>query len=302
MHKNLQLTLAWFILAFLVTGTAVWQAQVTVSRDISAKNAAPPPPPKTRHAVRNSGHEVAAVSGGDPIEKYTARLRRGLSDREIGWIIDDFQFAGLDLGIRAANKEDYLAQRQTQDRWYHDTLVEAWSLTPTQSAEVTGQLAKLFDQSKADFIEALASGPRPFQHKGKWYNVTSAAPIHLLIDANRRLQDPSGAYLPWNLCEMPPEYHPSLAEDIPTPDQNAYQSTPIIDPVLLPPADPSLFTVDPVLPRPDRSPEDSGVQVIPPAGDILAPLRKLHPSQLKLLLLIDPDRARKIKTALDTAK
>ena len=119
---------------------------------------------------------------------YATRKKQGLTDREIGWIVEDFQNAGLDLGIRAAPQEEYLAQRRAQDRWYRDALVEAWSLTPEQSAQVTAKLAELYDQAKADFIEALAAGPQPVEINGQWYIITSAEPIHRLIDAK-----PSGS-------------------------------------------------------------------------------------------------------------
>ncbi len=265
MNKNLQLTIAWFALAFLVTLGAVWQAQVAVAREVIARNQPPPPPVKTRRAVRHAAQ-------GAPTVDYATRKKQGLTDMEIGWIIEDFQTAGLDLGIRAAPKEEYLAQRRAEDRWYRDALVEAWSLTPEQSAQVTAKLAELYDQAKADFIEAFAAGPQPVEINGQWYIITSAEPIHRLIDANRRLDDANSPFMPWNLGEFAMK-----PDDCP-------------DPV----------SVDFLLPRSDSSPEEEGVQVAPPLEEgILPQFRKLHPAQLKLLLLVDPNKSNQIQAALE---
>jgi hypothetical protein len=265
MNKNLQLTIAWFALAFLVTLAAVWQAQVAVVREVTARNQPPPPPVKTRRAVRPTGQEATAVD-------YATRKKQGLTDREIGWIVEDFQNVGLDLGIRTASQEKYLAQRRAQDRWYRDALVEAWSLTPEQSAQVTTKLAELYDQAKADFIEAIASGPQPIEINGQRYIITSAEPIHRLIDANRRLDDANSPFMPWNLGRLAVK-----PDDCPHP-----------------------VSIDFLLPRSDSSVEEDGIQVTPPQDEkILSQLRKLHPAQLKLLLLVDPDKSKEIQAALE---
>jgi hypothetical protein len=265
MNKNLQLTIAWFALAFLVTLAAVWQAQVAVAREVIARNQ-PPPPAKTRHAVR-------PTTAASPVLDYATRKKQGLTDREIGWIVEDFQSAGLDLGIRAAPQEEYLAQRRAQDRWYRDALVEAWALTPDQSTQVTAKLAELYDQAKADFIEALAAGPQPVEVNGQWYIITSAEPIHRLIDANRRLEDANSPFMPWNLGRF--AVKPERAPDLPG--------------------------VDFLLPSPDSLPEHDGIEVVPPKDSNLPQLRKLHPAQLKLQLLIDPDKSKEIQAALEVS-
>jgi hypothetical protein len=293
MNKNLQLTLAWFVLAFLVTLAAVWQAQVTVSREVIAKNQLPPPPAKTRHAERGPATTSPSVD-------YATRKKQGLTDREIGWIIEDFQNAGLDLGIRAAPKEEYLAQRRAQDRWYRDALVDAWSLTPEQSTQVTAKLGELYDQAKADFIEALAAGPQPVEINGQWYIITSAEPIHRLIDANSRLQNADGPFMPWNLGEF---FNRSLTPRFEYTNGEASGPLPaeveITEPIQVIPADPNLLTVDLLLPKTAPSSGDEPAQAVPQENGILSQLRKLHPAQLKLLLLIDPEKAKEIQAALD---
>lgn len=302
MHKEIRNTLAYIVVASFVMVTAVWQAQVQVgaAKDLEARHRALPPPPKTKHAVR----PVPQPFAGDVVADYIARCEVGMSDREIGWIIEDFLTAGLDLGIRVAPMEDYLAQRKAQDRWYHDTLVEAWSLTPEQSAQVIAKLAELFQQAKGDFIEALASGPRSLEHDGKWYRVTSVEPMHRLINANPRLQDAKGRFLPWSLCKMAPEQDPNQASKeiqikiINVPDEERYENVEITKLIQIAPAEPSLLTVDLVLPKQSPPPGAEPAQAALPKGGILPSLRKLHPAQLKLLLLIDPAKAKDIQQAL----
>ena len=297
MNKNLQLTLAWFVLAFLVTLTAVWQAQVAVAREVVARNQLPPPPQKTRRAERPAAPSAPAVD-------YATRKKQGLTDPQIGWIIEDFQTAGLDLGIRVASKEEYLAQRKAQDRWYHDALVEAWSLTPGQSAQVTAKLGELYDQAKADFIEALAAGPQPVQVNGQWLIVTSASPIHRLIDANSRIQKVDGPFMPWNLCALTSEQNPTQAAkpieiNINGIPGQEYEEVVITESIQIMPAEPGWFIVDHLLPRPSLSPAEEPLQVAWEESGTLPQLRKLHPAQLKLLLLIDPGKISEIKSALD---
>jgi len=300
MNKNLQLTLAWFALAFLVTLAAVWQAQVTVAREVIARNQLPPPPVKTRHAVR----PAPVIFSGDPVADYVARCEKGLTDQEIGWIIEDFQTAGLDLGIRVASKEEYLVQRKAQDRWYHDALVEAWALTLEQSAQVTAKLGELHDRAKADFIEALAAGPQPIKVNGQWLIVTSSDPIHRLIDANIRFQDFDGPFMPWKLCEMTSEQNPTQAGkpiDIKitgVPGQE-YEEVVLTRPIQIMPPEPTLFMVNHLLPLLIPPSGGEPIQVVPEENAILPQLRKLHPAQFKLLLLIDPGKIRGIQSALD---
>lgn len=293
MHKEIRNTLAYIVVATFVMVTAVWQAQVSAKRDLEARRRTLPPPAKTKYAIR----AVPQPFAGDPVPNYNARRAKGLTDQEIGWIVEDFLTAGLDLGIRVAPMEDYLAQRKAQDRWYHDALVEAWSLTPEQSAQVTAKLADLFELAKGDFIEALAGGPRPFEHDGKLYNLTGADPIHRLIDANPRLLDAKGRSLPWNLCKMAVELNQAKKEIkiniINVPDKERYAS--------VAPVEPSDSMVDLVLPKQSPPPGAEPVQAPLPEGGILPQFRKLHPAQLKLLLLIAPERVKDIQQALAAA-
>lgn len=296
MSKNLRYTVAWILFASLITSLAYWQAQVAVAKDQTARQATLPPPPKTRHSIR----PLAQTSSGDPITSFNARLAKGLTDREVAWIIEDFKTAGLDLGVRAASSEEYLSQRQAQDRWYRDALVEGWSLSRDQSGQINARLGELYDRAKTAFLETLADGPKPFEHDGKWFTITSAEPIRRLIDANLRFQDSSSPYMPWNLGEFivkSPKSRPSNTETTDTNGKSLSEAA-SLEENHASPTDPNLLVVDSLLPRNSPSLSASSGSVALQENEILSSIRKLHPSQFKLLLLINPAKANEIEAAL----
>jgi len=276
MHQDIKHTLIWMICATLVTGLAIWQAQVALTQDRRAREVALPPPVKTRHAERPTTRSAA----GDPISNYQTRQEKGLTDREIRWILDDFKTAGLDLGIRTATREDYLAQRQAQDRWYRDALVEGWSLNDAQAAQVTLKLAQLSNLAKADFIEALNAGPRPFQQNGQWFNLTGTEPIYQLVDFKRRIAVKDSPSLPWSLCKLPADDFSNLENPSSAPfGQSRF---------LLPRAKPL-----------EGAQVDTVSETEETRNDLLAQIHDLHPAQLKLLLLVSPDMTQDLEKLLE---
>ncbi|MEO5714894.1 MAG: hypothetical protein ABIT37_15555 [Luteolibacter sp.] len=304
MNKDLRNTSIWLVFATLMLTTAIWQAQVAAAKDAQASHKTPPPPAKTRHAVR----QPSSVLSGDSVTNYGNRIKKGLTDQDIGWIVEDFKNAGLDLGIRVATSEEYLAQRKAQDRWYHDALVEAWSLTPEQAAQVTAKLAELFEQAKADFLQALAASPNSFGLNGKKFQIISAGPIHQLIDANLRFQTDNTTFLPWNLCSLPDHDDHRRKENDSAPGgipQQEYQSEILDEPVLAVPAAPNIVSVDrlmPLLPPPSPPPEEKPTLRTQQENGLLGQFRKLHPAQFKILLLIDPEQIADIQGELDKEK
>lgn len=261
MHQDIKNTLIWMVGATLILGIAIWQAQVAVTQDRLASEITLPPPVKTRSADRAPTETVVL----DPISNYQSRKEKGLTVQEIGWILDDFKTAGLDLGIRAATREEYLLERLAQDRWYRDALVEGWSLSKEQAAEVTRKLSELSDLAKANFIEALNAGPRPFQVDGQWFNVTGTEPIYQLVDFARRFAVEDSPTLPWRLCKLPQGEFPDL-EELKT-----------NFPKLLLPRPKSLVDAERNFPN--------GLEFV----------RGYHPAQLKLELLFSPHRAKDLE-------
>jgi len=96
MCQDFKKTLTWVGLATSVMGLALWQAQLVVTREQKAHGSMVLPPTKIRHAERVSARSRVV---GDAVTNYLTRESKGLSDRELGWILDDFQTAGLDIGL-----------------------------------------------------------------------------------------------------------------------------------------------------------------------------------------------------------
>lgn len=250
------LNLAWFAVAFLCIAASILQIQISLAKERAEKNKTLPPPAKTRHFLREA-------SPAKPTPDYATRRKQGLSDREIGWIIEDFQFAGLDQGIRAATPEDYLKQRKQQDRWYRDLVVEAWSLDPAQTILMTAKLDELFKQAEAQFTKELAEASAPIEQNGKWYRIVSSQPIHRLIDFKSRLPD-----LP-----KPDAVESEVPQE--TPDD--------------------LEIINSFMP----TISDTLAMKLPSEGSKLPFLQTLHPAQFKLYLLLNPTLAGEIQKELN---
>lgn len=257
-HGKPYLNILWFVIAFACVAASILQIQISLAKERAEKNKALPPPPKTRHFLREA-------SSAKPAPDYATRRKQGLSDREIGWIIEDFQFAGLDQGIRAATPEDYLKQRKQQDRWYRELMVEAWSPTPEQTTLMTAKLDEIFKQAEAEFTKELAEAAAPIEQNGKWYQIVSSEPIHRLIDLKSRLPD------------------------LPKPDAAASEITQW-------PTD-NLQIIHSFMPPVS----DREAITLPSEGSKLPFLKTLHPAEFKLYLLLDPTLAGEIQKELNAA-
>lgn len=240
--------------------TAVWQAQVAAAKDAQVSHKTPPPPEKTRHAVRPAPANLSV----DPVADYIARSEKGMTDQEIGWALEDFRYAGLDLGIRVASPEDYFKQRNAQHRWYCDAIAKGLILTPAQTKQAAGKIGPLFEQAKTEFLKSIEAAPKPFQANGRWYQITNADMIRPLITAETWLRNPD--YSPENLCSLTPEQMRLLT------------GTPSV-------FDPRKLT--------DLSATSS-------TGMDMTMLHKMHPAEFKIFILQHPETVAWIQSQLDS--
>jgi hypothetical protein len=306
MHKNRQHTAGWLILALIAAGFAIWQAQVTPVKTGSTGQSLKMTPTKTRRADRSKALLAANEKARDPIAKYADRRKVGLSDQEIEWIVNDFKYAKLDLGIRVATNIDYLNQRRAQDLWYRDALVEAWSLTPDQAAQATAKLAELCTEAQATLAKAFEAACT-FDHNGTKMVIIGSEPIHQLIGFNLRLQDDRAEFLPWNLCQMSLESNPIKSEKERMEDTQPLPTSPdeIVEPyepIILLRDDLTLLKINRFLPQPIPAARTIETELAVREEGELQQLRKLHPAQLKLLLLTYPDITSKIQQLVGTSQ
>lgn len=260
MNKDLRNTVIWLVFAMAMVCVGFWQAQIAVAKEAQARNKTLPPPLKTRHAIRPAPANLVI----DPVADYIARCEKGMTDQEIGWIVEDFRNAGLGLGIRTASPEEYFKQRNAQHQWYRDALTEGLILTPDQAKQAASKIGALFEQAKAEFLTSIEAAPKPFQTNGRWYQVTNADMIRPLINAETWLQNPD--YSPESLCSLTPEQIRLLTG-----------TTPFFDPRKLT----------------DTSATSS-------TGIDMAKLRKMHPAEFKIFILQHPEMITWIQNQLDS--
>src|SRR6478672_404053 len=211
MNKDLRNMLVWMVFASALVGMAFWQAQVAAAQEAAAKNKALPPPAKTRHATR----PAPVVFTGDPAADYIARCEKGLTDQEIGWIIEDFTNAGLAVDLLGPNfvhrtrdeltgrQKEFLDRRAAQYRWYHDALVDGLRLNPTQSSQAVEKLNESFDLAKASFDEAF-NAPLSSHEEIEWETTAASKPMEKLITGRSWVFDEK--LMPWSICSLTPAH------------------------------------------------------------------------------------------------
>ncbi len=286
------------IFAIAIVGLAFWQAQVAAADDAAAKHKTLPPPVKTKRAVRPS----AAVFSGDVVADYVARCEKGMTDHEIGWILEDFKNAGIDSnGLKSDTPlEQLLAIRLRQHRWYHDALVDGLRLDAGQSAQVKAMLAGVLESTKNDYKISSNQSLNP----------PVAIPLAWMIGGgdleNFYIREP---YQPWNLCILKSAQQ-DLTWNISTKTPNSSVSPP--SPLLhrfqnsMPfgTADtggkvPGFFEeADCLLPILVIQKLAVAENPFEEFDELLPNIRRLHPAQFRLFLLFHPQLADQIQQTL----
>lgn len=323
--RNTQLTFAWILIAFLMLGVAAWQVQTTLAKDAAARNAPLPPPLKTRHAIR----PAAITFSGDPVADYIARCKKGITDQEILWIIEDFRNAELDVEWRNPElpAEQVLQLISRQQKWYLESIKDGLRLDPEQTRKAEENLQKLFQTAANEFIAerkknaASEFAPIPTgreEHELAWLPgnpMNSAA----ASDSSKL----------WKLCGLSPEqdlitwkrWYQSLEKDptlffgegvtsrkdLQLTEESYFRfATPFGGLSLESSTTPPDWARLPnwVLPILDQqnliapSPEEGPFGEPPNTETLLSNIRRLHPAQFKLLLLFAPEMAAEISKEL----
>ncbi len=250
-------SVAWIVVVSFATTTAVWQAQPSIIR-LSQSSRPPQPPAKIRHAVR----PLAPRDTVDLAADYFERCHKGLTPREIQWILDDFINAGLDRDPQNSPPEEQLAHRRAQCRWYHDALKEGLHLSREQSAQVMAKLAER------------------------------------LSDAETGFEPDDPTLQPWNLCDPTPAQEEITRKCIPEPWTNETSIPPNAAKFR---SAGTVFPFSDPLPFPtDENPLE--MQVDHSAELLISQICCLHPVQLKMLLLFEPARTMQIHQAMEFAE
>lgn len=310
------------IAACLLSGLGVWQI-LHVSNggeplfQLPAKSKAAPT--KLRSDGRVPLGKV--LQSSDPIAAYLERAKRGMTDQEIRWMIEDFQTAGLD-------EEDHSLKgilRARQQVWYLEALSEGLQLSRDQKARAKAAM----DELLAGDLEAFEKGIAGVGNTEELSSVSIPEPTPIAPFANSRTWLTKLAYAPWKLCDLSegqeritvkkwvtsptgsllPSNDPFAPQDSTVPWFNSFR--PIIQ-------DPATGNMN-EFPEPESSPEASSSSAtyagIIRTGDLfpLTPeqslwahresistqARLLHPAQLRMALLLDPDLGGALLAELD---
>jgi hypothetical protein len=333
MHQEIKATVIWLLLAFFLTFAGFWQAKVVVAQDSHPQHRQLPPPAKTKFATR----PPPEVFAGDVVADYIARCEKGMTDQEIGWILEDFRNAGLDQNITATTPSEILFKlRGDQHQWYLNALKDGFRLSAEQVSQAAKKLGDNLAVSTARYSEeAAAAAAYLAEPEVKKMYDSDYDPAEIereqLIMPGSWLQDGAlsgekfwgDTLMPWNLCTLSHqqekitwhEWFKLANQDWDGDQRPALKSQP---------GSPSFMLTEPLINRTDyfvpsvpyganyifpliRSQKiESHIDVRDPdfqpdnPGILLASLRALHPAQFKALLLMHSFYADRIRAALET--
>lgn len=185
------------IAACVLSGLGVWQiVHVTKGGEpiFQIAQKARTAPTKLRSDSREPIGRV--LPSTDPIAAYLERAKRGMTDQEIRWMIEDFQAAGLD-------KEEHSLKgnlRAKQQLWYLEALTEALQLSPEQRTQAKAKMDAMrlaeFEPLEKEFEEEAAKYPNSHPDVRAALQSTYLA---LVSKTGWLMKD---AYAPWNLCDL----------------------------------------------------------------------------------------------------
>lgn len=127
----------------------------------------------------------------DPTQAYIENSKRGMTDQEIRWMLEDFKQVAMlpDSGLVEGSRT-FMAR---QSEWYLTALTEALSLTPEQKRtareSLRGSLDREAEKFEAEVDAAVARG------EGLDWNI-----LNPYLEANHWIRRPE--FAPWNLCGL----------------------------------------------------------------------------------------------------
>jgi len=185
------------IAAFLLTGFGVWQIVHVSNGGEPLFRLAPKAmtgPTKLRSDSRRPIGKV--LPSTDPIAAYLERAKRGMTDQEIRWMIEDFQAAGLDEVDRSLKG----TLRAKQQLWYLEALTEALQLSPEQKNQARARMDELLRKDMEAFEQGIGGVT---EVREPTEAIPDESPIAPYADATTWLL--KDAYAPWNLCDLSEE-------------------------------------------------------------------------------------------------
>lgn len=136
----------------------------------------------------------------NPREEFEAARKRGLTEEEVRWIVEDFMELGIDSdGISAGTQEGYYQLRMKRQAWLIDALVSGFGLSDEQKKQAAARLRDIGEKDYKEFEDYLAE-IKTIEVEGKAIRIIDGSKVWKLTDAEHWLTDDQ--CLPWNLCEL----------------------------------------------------------------------------------------------------
>lgn len=324
----------WFVLALLLSAGACWLALLAAEGNFTLGRTAAAakeekPAKSTNRAARKIGPQFS-------VESYVERSRKGMTARQVRWIVEDFQKAGLDdpkvekawqlvsdfketaaseRGLSWMNpemsrvaKDEAIEIGWQQRAWYLDLLADGLSLDVWQKRQAKERCALRLLETQEEFLKD------PAKEAGNQYHVIAELPSYAgLAEPAHWLEDQELA--PWKLVDLAAPQLRITWHDFRQPEgPRAEDEVPWFDPAamevlnLAVPGKPTASE----FPAGSAPTEIEGAAAIFPftpgqnfsrhgrqgAGKLESEAMGCHPAQLKTLLLLRPELAGELMAEL----
>lgn len=326
----------WLVLALLLSVGGCWLAMKATEGTILLSQAAAVP--KEAKATKSTERAARKIGPQFSVESYIERSRKGMTARQVRWIVEDFQKAGLDnvqveeawklvsdfqetasseRGPGWMNPElTHLAKNEAleigwrQRSWYLGLLADGLSLDIWQKRQAKERCAVRLLETEVEFLKEPGEEEEPTQY----HAIAEPPPYAGLAEPALWLEDQELA--PWKLVDLAEPQLRITWHDFRQPESpTAAEEEPWFDPAAME----QLNLAMPGRPLASEFPagtaptEIEGAAAIFPfipgqnfsregkhaAGTLEAEAMGCHPAQLKTLLLLRPELAGELMAELE---
>ena len=140
----------------------------------------------------------------DPREEFEAARKRGLTEEEVRWVVEDFVAMNLNPKSpdRTADLEDAREEWKRREQWYLDTLVSGFGLSEEQKKQAAARLRELGEREFSGYQEFLVNRESLIGQSSGEGGVDRWTLMEI-FGADGWFGDDASA--PWNLCDLDEE-------------------------------------------------------------------------------------------------
>jgi hypothetical protein len=143
----------------------------------------------------------------NPREEFEAARKRGLTEDEVRGILEDFIKSGIrKIDLSSTSEEELLAMRIKEHAWYFEMLVDGLKLTKEQQERAESTLRDTGEKNYATFLSSIAEAADsieielPPDDSDAVFDGFTGTPA--MGNSGVRVWIFASDLLPWNLCEL----------------------------------------------------------------------------------------------------